>query len=210
MNIIDPAVLACDTLKTEPYYWGIQKDLIKKNMQRLLINEFPSESFVAAERLEGNGKHYRFEVLNIIENDKITSAYPKLSSVWKQFIDDLRSDTYIKLLGNYIKTEIKDFALDIGLFRFKQNNWVEVHTDRQDKILTQLFYFNENWNNLWGGELYVLAEPDLSSVLSKVKPAVDHSAVIVRADNAWHYVSPVENAAKSPRLSLQVEIIKKK
>jgi Rps23 Pro-64 3,4-dihydroxylase Tpa1-like proline 4-hydroxylase len=209
VDIIDYNVFNHAEINQTPFYWGLQDNLINKAMQNILLQQFPTDNFVPASRTQGEGKHYKFEVLNIISHNDVQDAFYQLSNDWQKFITELASTRYLSALSNFLQINFNAYSVDVGLFRFNPQDWVEVHTDRPDKILTQLFYFNDNWADDWGGELYILAEPHLSSVLSKVKPSVDRSAIIVRSDAAWHYVSPVAEIAKFPRLSLQVEIIKR-
>lgn len=197
-----------DPINKTPYYWGLQNNLIQPAIQSQLVAEYPTAGFTRASRLEGSGKHYQFEVLNLIHQNHHCDALQTLSPIWNQFIKELGSEYYLKQLSHYVEQEFNNIRIDIGMFRFYENDWVEIHTDREDKILTQLFYFNETWENDWGGELYILPEQHLNSILAKVEPHITHSAIIVRSDDAWHYVSPVTQKAINPRLSLQVEIIR--
>ncbi|HLB43329.1 MAG TPA: 2OG-Fe(II) oxygenase [Gammaproteobacteria bacterium] len=207
MNTINYQSFSAKEIEKTPYYWGLQNNLIQVDIQPLLVNQFPKEGFTKTSRLEGDGKHYQFEVLNLIQSNEICDSLYHLSPTWQNFIKELASSAYINNLAKYIQRDLDGLRLDIGLFRFNENDWVDIHIDRKDKILTQLFYFNDYWQEDWGGDLYILSEANLKSVLAKVKPLVSHSATIVRTDNAWHYVSPISNKAEVPRLSLQLEII---
>lgn len=208
MEIIDYSVLIDGVTKKSPFHWGMQTNLIRKDAQSILAKEFPLNGFVSASRSMGQGKHYRFEVMNIVEKNDFKQSFETLTKTWQKFICELISHEYLTELQQFLGVDFAKCTVDIGLFKFNTHDWVDVHVDRHDKILTQLFYFNDDWQEDWGGELYLLAEPSLSFTLQKVQPTVDQSAFIVRSDNAWHYVSPVNEKAKHPRLSLQVEIIK--
>lgn len=70
--------------------------------------------------------------------------------------------------------------------------------------MTHVFYFNENWDPKNGGCLNILRSSDISDSIAESPPIVGNSAVVVRADNSWHAVTPVTNGVHTSRRSMNV------
>lgn len=87
-------------------------------------------------------------MLSVIKNGKKLPVLCELGTGFKSFIEELTSVEYISALQEKLGIHLENCLIDVGFFRFKQGDWVSVHTDRPDKVVTQLFYFNSEWKKI--------------------------------------------------------------
>ena len=204
MRCINKSNLSKKCLNLQPFQWGVFSNLILNEFKDDLISQYPSRGFVKNSRLEGDRKHYQFQVLKLVERSLITSNFQVLSDLWRNFIQDLYSKQYIDLVCQILNIPTGQYFIDIGLFKYDKGDWVSPHLDHPKKAFTQLFYFNENWDDLWGGLLLLHTGPGFDKVFRFFPPIVETS-ILFKCDNAWHSVTPVTNNAQKERLSLQIE-----
>lgn len=192
----------------QPFPWCMYEDLINREQQTELVNLYPENGFEQAARLEGSKKNYRFNVLPLIHKNVEGPNYHQLNQAWKVFIQELSNREYLNLLLNSYGIKERDYKIDIGLFRFKKGDWVEPHVDHEDKLLTQLFYFNDMWEDKWGGLLLLQEEKEYDKIFAYFTPSIRHSIAFKRTHNAWHSVTALTENSQKERLTLQLEIWK--
>ncbi len=87
----------------------------------------------------------------IDEIKDITELPYKLSDLWQQFVNDLRTSAYRTALGELTSLNLMDDLMYIYFFRFDPEDSINPHPDGDGIHMVQLFYFNQEWNTSWGG-----------------------------------------------------------
>jgi Rps23 Pro-64 3,4-dihydroxylase Tpa1-like proline 4-hydroxylase len=81
--------------------------------------------------------------------------------------------------------------IEVNAYHYDPGDRLGPHVDLDAKLVTHILYFNEPWNDQWGGELAVLGSEDPSDVHALVAPRLGASALVVRSERSWHAVRPV-------------------
>lgn len=190
--------------------WGLFSNLIKPNVLDRLRAHYPTEGYVRFLRDSGDKKHYSFNLLKLVEhNTFVAENHASIHSQWRELARQFMTKEYADRLGERLQINLHNTLISIGFYRFDHRDWVSPHIDNEDKVVTQIFYFNPYWSHEWGGYFKLLESQDVGSENFAIPPLSSFSVAIARTENAWHMVSPIEKVALSPRLSMQLEFIKK-
>lgn len=189
---------------------AITSNLLKAQLLQKLNNFYPQEGFERCVRDSGPKKHYSFDLLELVRDNSINdSVKPFVNPIWIELSQTLLCEKYHDLISKHLNLNLKNAKINVGLYKFKPGDWVAPHIDNEDKILTQIFYFNDYWSMDWGGHFKLLTSNDIEGESFSVPPFSNFSVMLVRNDKAWHMVTPVESIAQQPRLSMQLEFIKR-
>ncbi len=203
--ILDIDELQHFPLHRQPFQWGATHGLMRMEDALALEADFPSEGYIVNERLHGSDKTYRIAINTLLApGDSETKAGVTLSPHWQRIVDELRSDRYRQTMSALSGINLDDALLEIVLNQYDRAYWLAPHTDKFPKLVTQLFYFGDHWDARWGGNLQILLSEQPDSVIYEVTPCTGASTIIVRSDNSWHAVTPVEAQAPTQRKSLQI------
>lgn len=125
-----------------------------------------------------------------------------LTPLWKKLIEEITSQKYRQLVSHIIKCDLSDSHLEINLWRYNNGCWLSAHTDKPNKVATQLFYFNSDWHATWGGALQILNSNSSTDVYQKIYPTLGCSVILVRSDQSWHAVDLQRSPQTVARLVL--------
>jgi Rps23 Pro-64 3,4-dihydroxylase Tpa1-like proline 4-hydroxylase len=131
-----------------------------------------------------------------------------LSGTWQRLVEDLTSDEYRAALSALTGTDLDTCAVEARMTRYSRGCWIEPHTDRPDKTVTHLFYFNDMWRAEWNGDLHVLRGPHMADCARRIPPLLGTSVVLVRSDRSWHGVPPVTEDCPEDRRALLVHFVR--
>lgn len=194
--------IATHPLQTEPYRWAVIDGLFSPEDAAALANTFPRDHF---KRLAdyGGEKDFEYESRALIGmgEDSISRA-EELSEAWRSLANDLLSTGYRTAMSTLTGLDLSNAPLEVNVFHYPPGGSLGAHPDLKDKIVTHVLYFNDSWNDADGGCLTILRSSDPSQVVRSVSPIAGNSAVLVRADNSWHAVSPVVRSCRLSRRSL--------
>lgn len=207
MSYIAFEAISCPIVHTEPYRWYsfpniLAGDVKKKHYTRATLRAF----FIQNSRFAGEKKNYRFSIMELFTHNQLTNNFSVLPENWQNFISELSSPHYFKTICSSLNINPKTCYVDIALYRYQKGDWVTTHIDNVTKIVSQLFYFNLDWHEYWGGQLYLSATKRLTDISVVISPHELTSVAIKRSSQAWHGVFPVTHSAKQDRLCLQYEI----
>jgi len=129
-----------------------------------------------------------------------------LSSDWQRLLSEVFSPAYTTRIAECAGTSLPASSRrHARLLTYQTGGFLGPHFDNQrGKLLTQVIFINESWDESWGGQLDCLST-DRSTVLYSVLPTIDNSVVNQCSDQAWHRVNAVQPAARFPRRSLVIE-----
>ncbi len=196
-------------VKKDQQRWALLSNLISPQYHHDLYCAYPTDGFVRCIRDRGPKKHYSFHLQNLILENKYSPTMYSVHKIWVELVQQLMSDAYNNALSRCLDISLQSTYINISFYRFDKGDWVAPHIDNEDKIVTQIFYFNPIWSNIWGGCFKLLASHRMEDEQFSVPPLVNFSVAIARSLEAWHCVNPVAEIAKTSRLSLQLEFIKK-
>lgn len=190
----------------DPFLWlsTAPGRLFSMATARSLAATFPSDGFRRLDRsARSTGKQYR--------NDSRPIRWPEdegtLPPLWRDLVCDLLAFRYRTDVARLLDQE-PAAVLDLRLVRHGSGDWLGPHTDREDKLFSHIIYFNEAWRPEWGGRLEILEADDPGTVVASIAPELGASALLRRADNSWHQVTPLVADPPSERRSLLVHGIR--
>lgn len=191
-------------LATTPFPWyAIDNVFEDHSIADQLRREFPIQNFthIASQRSD---KSYSMR-------GRVASIEDELdfSPLWRTFMTTLRSELYWdairKIMGNCANELFnRELSQEISLWRYSFGDGLAPHLDKEEKVITQIFYFCEpEWSASSGGCLEILAEPVAGKRIALIEPKLGHAVTLVRTERSWHSVTP-QNRKDTERLSVQV------
>ncbi|MFF7994637.1 2OG-Fe(II) oxygenase [Kitasatospora xanthocidica] len=212
MPVVDIPALAGAELLRDPYeYAVVPRTFTDDASAGTLREEFAAAGFTRAERRAGagDGKKYLMHNRTLVAHGKPDRrSVASLSDTWQRLVEDVLSDEYRAALSALTGTGLDRCTVEARMTRYARACWIEPHTDRPDKAVTHLFYFNRAWRAEWNGDLHVLRGPDMADCARRVPPLLGTSVVLVRSDRSWHGVPPVAEDCPEDRLALLVHFVR--
>jgi SM-20-related protein len=200
--MIDWDRFASQTLQTQPYGWAVTDRLYAPADAAALAETFPRDYF---KRLSdyGGEKDFEYESRELIGMGASGISRPAgLSGAWREIASDFLSPEYRAAMSALTGIDLSEAPLEVNVFHYPPGGSLGPHRDLGDKIVTHVLYFNESWNDADGGCLTILGSPDAADVVTTVSPIVGNSAILVRSEQSWHAVTPVDRSCHSSRRSL--------
>ena len=188
-------------MRREPYAVAIVDGLLDEPGAGTLCREFPTEGFrLDARSGTGAEKRYRSYNLGVVAHGRPQHpAWDRLSPAWREFVEDLTAPPYRAALGAATGTDLAGCEVEVRLCRYEAGCWIDPHTDRPDKRLTQIIYLNPEWNPDWGGNLLILRSRDARDVATTVAPRLGTSVLLRPSGSSWHAVQPVVEHVRATR-----------
>lgn len=212
-TVLDRTAIARTVMARTPFSWALVAESVPGEPERRrLAAEFPDEGFALTERAGGTaaGKGYRTSNLTLVRNgEPVPEAVSRLTPLWQGLLGALLDDGYRTAVAEATGRDLRGCALEIRAVRYGPGAWIDPHTDRADKIVTQTWYFNEGWRPEWSGALRILRSPDADDVAAEVLPGLTDSVLLVPSPDSWHTVMPVSERAEQDRRVLLVHFVSK-
>src|SRR5437868_438995 len=127
-----------------------------------------------------------------------------MSAAWAELAADVISPAYRASMSRLTGLELIQAPIEVNIFHYGPGAWLGPHVDLKDKIVTHIFYFNDDWNEGDGGCLMILRSGNMTDCAAQVPPLVGNSAVLVRSERSWHAVSHVREGCRRSRRSMTV------
>jgi len=195
MSLVNLDAIRTAKLADQPYpYAVLDNSFVDRDTTTALAAEFPTEGFRydVRESNEDGKKRYRSHNYQLVSFGRpADDNIARLTDRWRRVLDDLMTDSYRAAVAETTGVDLTGTVLDIRLVRYARDCWIEPHVDRPDKVVTHLFYLNEEWQEEWAGALRILRGSDMDDYERQVFPHAGNSVVMVRTDGAWHGVPPV-------------------
>ncbi|MFJ6569424.1 2OG-Fe(II) oxygenase [Streptomyces sp. NPDC091292] len=211
-TVLDLAALRRADLAARPYHWAELPDTLRGAEGRTahrLEAEFPTRGFELTERTDGGaGKTYRTRNLPLIAQGRpVADSRSALTPLWQLLVDELAASDYREAVAEATGRPLDGCLVEARAVRYGPGYWIAPHTDRADKVVTQLWYFNSVWPAHWRGTLRILGSPDPDDVRAEVAPRQGSSVLLVRSDESWHSVTPVSSDAAEDRRTLLLHFV---
>ena len=190
------------TIFSEPYRWGLIEHVFSsREKAQDLVAQFPDEGFLYRKLLDGRYVRrpiYEIGKLEVYQSESLPEVYQELA-------EELASKEYRNALSRAINLELTDAVMEASFYRYDHGTSFAFHADFPTKLVTHVFYLNESWSKQWGGALQILGSENDEDILYEVTPQLGLSTIILRSDNSWHKVMPVERLAPDSRNTLVVQ-----
>jgi hypothetical protein len=169
---------------------------------RLLSREFPREGFEC--RTHGGGRFFRrpLFVLGTSTPYLPEQLGPKALALAELLVSPEYRDT----LAEAMDIDLDGTQIEAWFWRYDAETVFVPHTDQPTKLVTQVFYLNEQWPWAAGGRLRILNAEDPENVAYEIAPNLELSTIIKRSDASWHLITPVTSAAPESRNTITVHM----
>lgn len=184
--------------KTEPFVWAVVDSFAPPAVATRLAQTFPTDGFASSERSNGapgHSKSYRLESRILDVNDDVNHGPD-----WHGFLAALRSGDYREAMSDAVGMNLRGLKLELSLWRYPPGGWLGPHTDKPDKVVTQVFNLNPGWRREWGGCLCILASDQEEDIIAELPPVLNSSVVLRRSQNSWHMVTRTQVDDRLPHV----------
>jgi len=200
--MIELARIRQTSLETQPYRWAAIDRLFTPDDCARLARSYPVDHYKLVTGYGGE-KDYEYEARELMRMGGTNVAHAAdLSEAWRELANDLLSAEYRAAMSALSGIDLGDALLEVNVFHYGPGSALGAHTDLPDKLVTHVLYFNEEWNPDDGGCLAILRANDPKAVAARIPPVIGNSAVLVRSENSWHQVTPVDNRVRESRRSV--------
>ena len=169
-----------------------------------LCRTFPNPELIRSRRLRGGDKQYNFSVYEV-SNKKLLNHGAAIN----ELVEDLHSDKYKKVIGDKLGINLNSSNPKVGFYVYDRcGDWVSPHKDKSVKLATHVLYFNESWEQEWGGQFLALNSSEITDCFLELCPLIGTSVFFTPSDSSWHAVRPILRDGVR-RLSIQVEFFER-
>jgi hypothetical protein len=208
-GVLDLDALARAELVSRPFRWArVGAAFHSAGEADRIARSAPASGFTESTRTAGAQKRYRMANRTLVDRERGALAMDDLTEEWRGLVAQLRSDEYLEAVSEAIGSALAGCTMEVRLCRYGPGCWMDPHTDRPEKIITHVVYLNRGWRASWGGGLRILGSQRMDDVVDELPPVLDTAALLVRADQSWHAVAPVTDAAAGERASLLVHLMR--
>ncbi|MEU2714215.1 2OG-Fe(II) oxygenase [Streptomyces sp. NPDC007205] len=212
MSLVDIETISRTELEQDPFgHAVIPRSFVTGDIAENLRSEFSDVGFAQSERTEVTRSDKQYRMFNrnlvtagVVDKDQVRA----LPASWQLLVEDIVSKSYREAVSALTDVSLDQCLVEARMTRYARGCWIEPHTDRPDKAVTHLFYFNDGWNADWSGDLRLLRSADMDDCAKRVLPTTGTSVVLVRSDRSWHGVPPVAETCPVDRLALLVHFIR--
>lgn len=201
-SVLDLDQLQRAQVYREPFPYGVISRPVQPQFRDRLLAEFPTCGFEKVEK-SSQGKKYRMYHRTFIDKRDGSAKLDGLASIWGELYRDLTSPLYRSVVAELTGTNLENCSIGASFWRYEHQCFLSTHTDKPEKVVTQLIYLEDEWDESWGGCLHLHREGEGYPIFRTIKPMIDQSVLLVRTDNSWHSVSPVVKGERN-RKSLQI------
>ena len=197
-NTVLDAIDTGEFQNQDPFPWVNPWHFVSEERYQVLLDTVPDisrfRSFFGKQRKHGQASHDRY-VLDYEQG-------MELAQPWQDFIDELCSKPYRKLVCRLLG--VADVRFRFHWHFTPDGGEVSPHCDSKSKIGSQIFYLDtgQDWNRDWGGETVVLDDggrfeagsaPAFEDFIAEypAETADNHSLIFGRRGNSWHGVRKI-------------------
>lgn len=192
---------------SSPYKWGLVESIWSdEKTARMLVSEFPTEQFNY--HLYGAGFYLKRTLVKF--NEKKADHAESLPGSFVKLAEDLVSDKFREAVETFTGLSLKDHPMEAVLFRTGHFTSYSAHEDSASAIVRMTFYLNNDWTPRVGGELQILKNKEDKTPVHTVQPKLGTATVILRSDDSWHNISPVDPKFRDSRNTVVVTFYKPK
>jgi SM-20-related protein len=179
-----PATVRSATMTATPWAHAYLPETWPAGVALNLSRSFGGFELTRCERTERE-KSYRFGTAEL----GTPGAKPPTQE-WSAVIEVLCGREYRDAVSELTGVPLAGSRFTLNVWEYGAGDWLAPHVDKPDKIVTQIFYLTEDWQDGDAGRLLVLENADVSSAVHALPPRLGASAILVRSETSWHAVEP--------------------
>lgn len=204
--IVNVDLIHSSCMNENPFRWIHLRDFLSSKNAHELGRTFPVNRLRESVGREG---HYHLYDMTLVDQDEILPDTFELSPIWRDLVQELVSLEYKKAIQELTCTNLDSCELKVRLCEYQTGNWMLPHTDKADRVVTQIIYLSEGWKPEWGGSLDILNSMDGEDIVYRVYPIFSSTVLFVRSDVSYHAVAPVSKLAPVTRKTILIQYIAK-
>lgn len=187
-------------IATTPFKWMQIQDVFGPEEYEQLIQSFPTNGFTLTEK-KGDlaEKRYKTYNLTVMKHGQRTSGFTYLNDIWRNAILRLVDIEHGNPLEPLIGQSLVDTKPEVRFVVYSDGCWIDPHLDKDDKLLTQVLYFQHPSEEIDGGDFLVLNSKNIDDVVERIPPLPNSSVALIPSKRSWHAVSRVEATSNGPR-----------
>jgi hypothetical protein len=179
MVTLDFDALDAAPLQRDPYEYLIVPNFVPPAEFKRVIADYPA--------IPGPGSHPPSEL--------------DIRGAFGEFIRTLEGERFRSAIERKFDIDLSGRPTMYTVRGFIRGNEGSIHTDSASKIITVLFYMNEDWAED-GGRLRILRKPDdLEDFAAEVPPSNGTLLVFRRSEKSWHGHKPFEGRRRVVQLN---------
>lgn len=185
------------TLHRQPWAYAVISDTFVNGLAMTdLVATYPTAGF---RQVTQHDEHKQFivEARNDVQLRDLPDPCP-----WQHFLHQITGSGYRSAMQELTGLDLGQAVLKVAFYRYPPDAWFSPHPDDERKLVSHIFYFNPVWPDDAGGRLLIHSGKDANDVRSSVVPLVGTSVAVVRSDDSWHSVEPVNPGCGLTRQSL--------
>ncbi len=178
-ELLDWELFERTPLQHDPFDYIVVPGLIRADALPALIRDYPA--------IQGPANH----------PPERLSYGPSFAAL----LDQLRSPETRARFGAKFGLDLGDCETTITVRRYCEQTDGHIHTDHRTKLITVLFYFNEEWPHE-GGRLRMLrSSTDIEDYAAEVVPLAGTMLAFRRSDNSFHGHKPFVGERRMVQMS---------
>lgn len=200
--------IANTELNHEPYEWGLTaKTFSDEIVAKELAEAFPEDRYSHFTR-HSTAKNYNTYGRFLIKMGHQEIFEPKLQPlIWKELAEELLGEKYLDAVETATGLRnLADYNLEAVYWRLPPGCVLDPHLDSPLKLLSHIYYFNESWDPLNGGNLRILNSHRIEDCVYEIPPKLNTSVLLVRSRKSWHGYKKI--TGNIVRKALQISICK--
>jgi SM-20-related protein len=168
-----------------------------------LMRTFPVELPLSRSKVSGQ-KSYAMHARTAQKGAARTEFGSSMPGCWRQLFGWLTDPDYALAVLRRLGRDEVDVEIELRLTEYRPGDWLSRHTDRPEKVFSQIIYLCEEWQESWGGELALYSSRHAARARRVVVPGPANSILFARSPSSWHEVRPVSATSRRPRRALLV------
>ncbi|MFE7277014.1 2OG-Fe(II) oxygenase [Streptomyces sp. NPDC057623] len=198
----DPVLLGLAQAEHTPFPYHHLPETFPEDTAARLRATFPDTGFT---KVSGHDPDKTYTMWTRPLHPAPEAPGEELPAPWRAFVREVTGPGYRAGLAALTGLPVESCPVEVNLWRYPPDCWLDPHVDKPGKLVTHVFYFNEPWPETWGGNLLLLGSQDPRDVVRRIPPLHNSSVVLVRGDSSWHAVeSALPGNPGAVRLSAQV------
>jgi len=164
LNLLNLAALESVKLQRDPFDYLVAPGLIQTEPLTQINRDYPSIESPGNLSLDGLVYGPAFE----------------------QLIREVSSKTFARRVGDKFGLDLVDCPITITVRKFCEASDGNIHTDHWSKVLTGIFYFNQDWVADEGRLRMLRSKTDIEDYAAEVPPTGGTFLAFLRTDRSFH------------------------
>jgi hypothetical protein len=164
MSLINLDALRTAQLQTDPYDFLVVPDFIDAGSLAQVNGDYPAIETAANHALENLTYGPAFE----------------------QLMAEIQGHAFATALGDQFDMDLASLPTTVTARKFCERTDGNIHTDHKSKVITVLFYFNEQWEHEEGQLRLLRNKDDIENYAAQVAPLGGTLLAFRRTDHSWH------------------------